>query len=120
MSFNYKVIGKRIQQYRRENGKTQEELAEIADISKNYLSKLELGKAAGSLDKYYNIAQALNVTVDMLIGNNSTFAATDDQLFLNRLSPLISSLSVNQRKMLIDFIDLLNNYKVTKSNITKL
>ena len=44
--------GKHIQQYRFELDKTQEEIAEKANISKNYLSKIETGKSAGRLDVY--------------------------------------------------------------------
>ena len=71
MQFDYTSVGKRIQHYRTSLNKTQEELAEQADISKNYLSKLENAQARGRLDKYYSVAQALGVTVDMLIDNSS-------------------------------------------------
>lgn len=67
LNFDYATIGKHIQQYRFELDKTQEEIAEKANISKNYLSKIETGKSAGRLDKYYSIAKALGVTIDMLI-----------------------------------------------------
>lgn len=96
--------------------KTQEELAELVGISANHMSALETGKSAGSLDKYYNIAKALGVTVDMLIDNTSERASGNDSLFFNQILPLISSLSVNQRKMLIDFIELLKNYDINKNN----
>lgn len=110
LNFDYTVVGKHIQQYRLDLDKTQEEIAEKADISKNYLSKIETGKSAGRLDKYYNIAKALGVTVDMLIDNTSNRVSSDDQLFYNQLFPLISSLSLNQRKILMEFIELLNNH----------
>lgn len=110
LDFDYAAVGKHIQQYRIDLDKTQEEIAEQADISKNYLSKIETGKSAGRLDKYYSIAKALGVTVDMLIDNTSNRASSNDQLFYNQLFPLISSLSLNQRKMLIEFIELLNNH----------
>ena len=110
LDFDYTVIGKHIHQYRLDLNKTQEEIAEKADISKNYLSKIETGKAAGRLDKYYNIARALGVTMDMLIDNTSNRVSSNDQLFYHQLSPLISSLSINQRKILIEFIELLNNH----------
>ena len=67
LQFDYTSVGKRIQHYRTSLNKTQEELAEQADISKNYLSKLENAQARGRLDKYYSVAQALGVTVDMLM-----------------------------------------------------
>ena len=40
LDFDYATIGKHIQQYRFELDKTQEEIAEKANISKNYLSKI--------------------------------------------------------------------------------
>ena len=110
LDFDYATIGKHIQQYRFELDKTQEEIAEKANISKNYLSKNETGKSAGRLDKYYSIAKALGVTIDMLIDNTSNRASSDNQLFYNQLLSLISSLSLNQRKMLIEFIELLRNH----------
>lgn len=110
MDFDYATIGKHIQQYRFELDKTQEEIAEKANISKNHLSKIETGKSAGRLDKYYSIAKALGVTIDMLIDNTSNRASSDNQLFYNQLLSLISSLSLNQRKMLIEFIELLRNH----------
>ena len=110
LDFDYATIVKHIQQYRFELDKTQEEIAEKANISKNYLSKIETGKSAGRLDKYYSIAKALGVTIDMLIDNTSNRASSDNQLFYNQLLSLISSLSLNQRKMLIEFIELLRNH----------
>ena len=110
LDFDYATIGKHIQQYRFELDKTQEEIAEKANISKNYLSKIETGKSAGRLDKYYSIAKALGVTIDMLIDNTSNRASSDNQLFYNQLLSLISSLSLNHRKMLIEFIELLRNH----------
>ena len=110
LDFDYATIGKHIQQYRFELDKTQDEIAEKANISKNYLSKIETGKSAGRLDKYYSIAKALGVTIDMLIDNTSNRASSDNQLFYNQLLSLISSLSLNQRKMLIEFIELLRNH----------
>lgn len=49
MDFDYATIGKHIQQYRFELDKTQEEIAEKANISKNYLSKIETGKSSRSI-----------------------------------------------------------------------
>ena len=100
LTFDYKTVGGRIKHYRLSINKTQEELAELA----------------GSLDKYYSVAQALGVTVDMLIDNSSDRASGNDYFFSNQLLPLVSSLSVEQRKMLIDFIELLKDYDVDKNN----
>ena len=58
MTFDYKTVGGRIKHYRLSINKTQEELAELADISANHLSALENGRSAGSLDKYYSVARS--------------------------------------------------------------
>lgn len=116
LSLNYAIVGKRIQQYRHAVGYTQEQLANKADISTNYLSSLETGQASGRLDKYYSIAQALGVTIDMLINDKTDSVSSNDSLFYNQIQPLISGLSINQRKLLIDFIKLLSIYNVVEIN----
>ena len=59
LTFDYKTVGGRNKTLTDfQSTKTQEELAELADISANHLSALENGRSAGSLDKYYSVAQA--------------------------------------------------------------
>ena len=48
--------------------------------------------------------------------SSSNRASGNDYFFSNQLLPLVSSLSVEQRKMLIDFIELLKDYDVDKNN----
>lgn len=48
---------------------TQEQLAERAGISKPFLSQIEGGKRAGSLETLRQIARALEVPVDALLAN---------------------------------------------------
>ena len=116
MAFDYIAVGKRIQHYRLMANKTQEELADSAGMSLNGLSNIERGKTAGKLDKYYNIAQALGITVDMLIDGTANRISEEDALFSNRLFTLAFSLSLGQRKMLLDFIELLNNYTINEQD----
>jgi transcriptional regulator with XRE-family HTH domain len=114
--FDYKNVGKRIQKYRLELGKTQEELAEDAETSKNYLSDIETGKVASRLNKYYDIAMALEVTLDMLVSDASDNISNKDQIYLNEISPLLFSLTIEQRKMLVEYLKLLGKYEVYKHN----
>lgn len=46
---DYTAIGKRIRYIRMEKGLTQEKIAEMADVSTNYVSRIELGNAKFSL-----------------------------------------------------------------------
>lgn len=64
---NYKVIGERIWQRRREKGWSQEILAELADLTPSHISYVESGKKKVGLEGLYRIAEALGVTLDILV-----------------------------------------------------
>jgi transcriptional regulator with XRE-family HTH domain len=54
-------IGKRIQELRKRQGLSQEQVAERAEISSNYLSRIECGKENPTLDMLIKLAQVLKV-----------------------------------------------------------
>lgn len=56
-------IGLNIAYYRKERGLTQLDLAEMSDISRNHLQKVETGNGSASVDTLFNIASALNIPV---------------------------------------------------------
>ena len=64
---NYESVGERIKKYRQERELTQERLAELCDLSTNFISIIECGKKRPSLDTFAKIANALNVSADMLL-----------------------------------------------------
>ncbi|MBI5894255.1 MAG: helix-turn-helix transcriptional regulator [Deltaproteobacteria bacterium] len=55
------LIGKRIQALRKAHRLSQEQVAEKADISPNYLSRIECGKENPTLDMLIKLAHALEV-----------------------------------------------------------
>lgn len=55
------LIGKRIQELRKAHRLSQEKVAEKADISPNYLSRIECGKENPTLDMLIKLADALKV-----------------------------------------------------------
>jgi transcriptional regulator with XRE-family HTH domain len=55
------LIGKRIQELRKATGLSQEKLAEKADISSTYLSRIECGRENPTLDMLIKLASALEV-----------------------------------------------------------
>ncbi len=60
-------IGKRIYQCRKKLGLTQEELAESADVTPQFVSFAESGKRAMRVDNIVKLAEALRVSVDYLL-----------------------------------------------------
>ena len=64
---NYKEMGKRIKQKRKELNLTQEKLSEMLEISPTYISEIERGTEISSLATITKIANVLNLDLDYLI-----------------------------------------------------
>ena len=62
-----KKVGKNIQQERLKQGLTQETFAELMNISWSYVSKIESGVINLSLGKILEIANYLNIDVEILL-----------------------------------------------------
>ena len=62
-----KLLGENIKKYRLKKGLTQEKLAEIVDLSREYIIRVEMGHKRISLRKLFEIADALDVDCSMLI-----------------------------------------------------
>ncbi|MCL1881862.1 MAG: helix-turn-helix domain-containing protein [Oscillospiraceae bacterium] len=56
-----KIVGKVIQNYRKDKDKTQEVISGLADIAREHLSLIERGHRRPTLDTFYKISLALNV-----------------------------------------------------------
>jgi transcriptional regulator with XRE-family HTH domain len=62
-----KIIGKNIQNQRKNKGYTQETFAELMDVSWSYVSKIESGILNLSLGKVHELAEFLKVDVFILL-----------------------------------------------------
>lgn len=62
----YKMLGQNIKTRRKELGLTQQELADILDMSLNFIGKIEVAFSKPSLDTLIEIAKALDTTVSEL------------------------------------------------------
>lgn len=65
----YNTIRKNIKKYRKMKGITSAELAEMVDLSHDFIRQIESEKTAYnfSVETFYKISVALGVTLDMLI-----------------------------------------------------
>ena len=75
-------IGRRIAEIRREDGMTQDQLAEKADISVVHLSNVERGKKWPGLPVLIRIAEALEVATDWILRANvpGTYAVANERI----------------------------------------
>ena len=64
---DYYAIGQRIRKYRKAKGLSQEQLAEMVDISTTHMSHIETGNTKLSLQVFADLAEALQVSVDSLL-----------------------------------------------------
>ena len=55
------LIGRRLQELRKAKGLSQEKIAEKADISSTYLSRIECGRENPTLDMFIKLTHALDV-----------------------------------------------------------
>ena len=111
---DYKLIGKRIRRQRYIMDMTQEKVAEKAKITTKYYSNLERGINKGRLEVYFNIAQALGVSLDSLTQDS---LAPDSLAFSNLMGDRIKDFSHEQKEMLTKFIDMLSEYEINKKNL---
>lgn len=77
---NLSLLGKRIQTFRKVNGLSQFQLAELSQVSTVYISNIENGKTLPSLKSLSKIADALNVTFNDLL-NETSYDTPDKYTF---------------------------------------
>lgn len=97
MNIDYIAIGKRIRKCRKQQNLTQQQLAEMADLSDTNISHIERGATKLSLPSLISIANALNTTTDYLLMdviNNSEFE------FKKEFSELIKNCGKEEYKLL--------------------
>ena len=98
MEFNEKL-----QELRKQNGLTQEELAELLYVSRTAISKWESGRGYPSIDSLKAIAKFFSVTVDELLSSDEILdiAEKDGVQKVNRLQDLVFGLIDISALMLI-------------------
>ena len=96
-------IGVKVRALRKERGLTQEKLAEMAEISINYLSKIENNriKNVGVLITF-SLAKALGVTSGYLMGQEDMNELLDEEI-LGRLAEC----SPADKKKILKIIDII-------------
>ena len=96
-NFNKKV-GQRVYELRIKNKYTREYLAEIADISDNFLYEIETGRKGFSAITFYQLSQSLNVTMDYLATGEKPTSES------NNISELLMIFNEKDRKIVLEII----------------
>ncbi len=90
MYFRPVEFGKRLQELRKLNGLTQEELAVRVGVEKLHISRMERGVAACSIDLLLDLSSALSVSTDYLLTGKNP----DKEIIKTQVLSVISQLSI--------------------------
>ena len=99
---DYVLMGKRVHHFREAKGWTQAELAYEVCMSNATISHIECGSGKPELTTVVNIANALGVTVDMLLCDSLEHA---EEPYHKELAALVKSCTVDELRLLCDIIE---------------
>lgn len=85
MTIDYEEIGKQIRILRQKHGYSQEELAELCDISTSFMGHIERGTRKMSLETMVALSVALHTTPNALLQKEIPFDNTGFLAFINSL-----------------------------------
>jgi len=80
------LIGNRIKELRKKKGLSQEQLSEKAEITPNYLSRIERGTENPTLDMFIRLANALDVEMWEMFDFGHTGSRRDLKSILNKIA----------------------------------
>lgn len=106
-----RAIGKRIRQYREEKYMTQEDLAEKTNLSVTYIGMIERGERLPHLDKFIEIANALEISSDLLLAD---VLATGYKVKSSKFTEQIEKLSEEDRSLVYDVVNTIINHSQKK------
>lgn len=97
-------IGKNIRKFRLVKKLRQEDLAEKAELSTNYIGMVERGEKIPSLETFIGIVNALGVSADMILADVIDVGYTVKN---SLLTEKMEKLSAEDRAQIYDVIDTL-------------
>lgn len=107
---DYVALGERIRAERKRQGLTQEQLAELADISESFMGHIERGGRVLSVETLIKLANALNLSVEYIVCGEYNYQPgtlpSEIQEALGRMSDRQRKLFLSIMKTLADHADL--------------
>ena len=98
MELDYKSLGKRVRTARMKKGYSQEQLADILQISQAHVGHIESGRSTPALPTFVKLANALDTTTDALLFDSLQVSLDSYDLDFKEL---LSDCTPNQRAILL-------------------
>lgn len=103
---NLKTIGSNLKTYRKRNKLSQEQLAELVEVSPTYISQIELGNKIPSLDVFLKLLIATNTSADLILADVITSAYS---VKISELNDRIKDLPIEHQKFIYSVVDTMVN-----------
>jgi len=97
----YSVVGRKIREERKRLKLTQEELAEKADITANFLGHIERGTKRPTLDTLKKIADVLEIPMGVLFATEETYKLPSEDLFIKRFMSLVRDRKGEEKELIL-------------------
>lgn len=105
-----KEIGFRVRQARINADLTQEELAEKANVSSNFISRLENGRVLPSIDRLYMLADILDVGLQDLLCDLFRQTDNDSSSLTGNINYYIELMTIPEKQYLLECVKLFHRY----------
>lgn len=109
ININLTKIGETLRAKREQFGYSQEDIAEIAGVSRNYYGRIERGEAETKLTVYIKICTVLQLTMNDLIGKQLDKHGIN---FALRMADLTKDFTPAKQKYLEKSIAMLNEVEI--------
>ncbi len=100
----YKDIGDRISLLRHDRGMTQEQFAELLDVTVKHISAVESGRSSFALPKLVHVCDVLDCTLDYLVRGKNV---TDSTVYIpNSIIEILQNEDQREASLLLEYINL--------------
>lgn len=108
MGMDFYILGQRIQNKRKSQNKTQENLAEAISVTVGYVSQIERGITKVNLETLSAIAEYLQCDVSEFLAYTEK---KSDYYLYEEIFKIIERLDSNSRKFLLETAQMLEKYQ---------
>ncbi len=97
------ALGHRVKQYRIEKGYSADKLSEIAGVSKSHINNIESANSRASAEVLVRIANALDVSVDILLCDSLTQRARKNAR-LSEYARMLEGCNEREARIIVDTV----------------
>ena len=110
---DYYKFGQRIRKLRKARGLSQENLAEMLDISVTHMSHIETANTKMSFSLIIKIAEILDVSLDYLVYDKDR----NENSFSQQIAEITSNCSDKDKRIILDTVKaMVDSFEINNSN----